>query len=1364
MKANDVCRKLSCFFLVLLLAGKTAVAVNWPPVSTLGIEHGLSNNGVRAIFRDHNGFMWIGTYDGLNRFDGYNCRVFRNNGKDTNSLINNLVLGITEDEQHYLWVATRQGVCRYDPLLGKFTAIQVKTAKGQEPLAVVARAVQADHHNNIFIGTEGSGLMVCRNAATTAVHISLEKQGTLTNAYGVQVIKKDKDNNIWVLVQNQGLYKLDQQAMVLRPLGNTIVKAISMETDGRHVWLGGMDEVYEYNIAAATLRKLHASADGQLLPGAVTALMIDQDQQLWIGSESGNISIWNFATQHMDHLTAGDTKYSLTGGAVHALYEDPESRKWIGTLRSGINILDPHKNRFQTITREPGNTNTLSGNVIAALYEAADGQLYIGTDGAGLNVWNRERNTFTTFTQRNTPTLSDNFITDIKGDKKGDIWIATFTNGINRYHPTTRQFKKYACINPVTGEENRVVFCLYTDARGDLWAATLRNGGVYGGLYRYNPAADRFDAFDNRLSDLFSLREDSRGVLWGGNLNQLIKIDKAGKAHQYFTIGHLVRTMTEDEQGNFWIGTEGGGLILFDRNQQKIVARYTTNEGLSNDVILSILPDGKGNLWMSTFNGLCKFNTLTRTCKNYYQDDGLQSNQFSYNAGLALHSGDMVFGGIKGLNIFTPATIDTVYTMPGLFFANINVNGRTLAQADKYIRRTSEDQITHIEVPYSEAVFSFNFTALEYSLPRKIRYAYFMEGWDRNWNYTGSLRTASYTHLNEGSYTLRIKNTNAGGTWNTRELILHITVLPPWYRSWWALIGYGLFATTLVYLFFRYKVRQNRLRYDISVARLNAQKEKEVNDKKIAFFTHISHEFRTPLTLIINPVKQLLAGSKDENTEELNVVFRNARRLLSLVDQLLLFRKADSDGDTLKLVQLDFLLLCREVYLCFVQQARLKKIDYRFEVPAVLPELYADREKMEIVLFNLLSNALKFTPAGGSVTFGIRETATTVIVTVADSGYGIPAEVGDQLFSKFYQVPDNNVSTRGGFGIGLYLVKHFAESHHGKIRYESLPGKGTAFELTLLKGQEHFGQQPIYQDIPETSAYLQELAEVNDTPLPEAEKKDLTTLITEKQTILVVDDDQELRKYITRIFEADFTVLESETGEEGLRLATLYLPDIIISDITMKGMTGVALCTKIKENAAIAHIPVVLVTASTASDIKLKGIESGADDYITKPFETELLKARVVGILKKRNVLQQYFYNEITLKKNDLKVSVEYREFLDRCIHIVESHLDSDNFSIKTFASEIGMSQSGLYQKIKSVSGQSTKGFIRFIRLRKAAEIMINTENNITEIAVMVGFNDIKYFREHFVALFGMNPSEYIRKYRKPFHNNLQLNKKIIRE
>lgn len=687
----------------------------------------------------------------------------------------------------------------------------------------------------------------------------------------------------------------------------------------------------------------------------------------------------------------------------------------------------------------------------------------------------------------------------------------------------------------------------------------------------------------------------------------------------------------------------------------------------------------------------------------------------------------------------------------------MRINNTSVTEQDQYVSERSQEEIREITVPYDKATIAFDFVALEYTLPDKISYAYRLKGWDNNWNYVGQTRTANYTHLQEGSYIFELKASNADGLWGHAIHTVSVVVLPPWYRTWWAYLLYISSIMAAIYGYIKYKAREERLKYEIKLAHLENEKEKELNEKKLSFFTNISHEFRTPLTLIINPLKELL---QNRDYPDLSVVYRNARRLLSLVDQLLLFRKADREADQLNLSRLDIVHLCKEVYLCFSEQARIKQIDYRFLCQYTQLEIYGDSEKLEIAIFNLLSNAFKFTPENGSITFEVSGNETDIGIIITDSGCGIDGSAGNRIFEKFRRAQDRKESLQTGFGIGLYLVKHFIDSHHGTITYQSEINKGTSFHITLKKGNRHFEGILLREDAPQKSAFLEELATVAALPKPdhrEAEAAPATTTITEKKSILLIDDHDEIRQYLQQLFQDRFIVYEADNGTSGFAAVQKFMPDLVISDIQMQGMDGVELCTKIKQTDTVSHIPVILLTGSSASDTRLRGLEGGADDYITKPFDKDLLMAKVNNIIKNRNLLQQYFFDRITLKNSNIKVPAEYQDFLKRCIEIIEDNLENEEFSIKKFTLEIGMSHSSLYKKVKSISGQTINSFIRSIRLRKAAVLLLKENYTITQAAMQVGIGDVKYFREQFVKLFGMNPSDYVKKYRHSFNRDFNV-------
>jgi signal transduction histidine kinase/ligand-binding sensor domain-containing protein/DNA-binding response OmpR family regulator len=1357
-------------------------------VRHLGIEDGLSNNFVRCVYQDRRGFFWFGTRDGLNRYDGYGFRVFRNQIDNKLSLIHNIIHTINSDTDNNIWIGTRQGLSIYNDQKGVFTAAayhDLKTGKN-DPISKVIREISPGPQNTMLVATEGLGLLRFKRGITVGEQVPLLVNGKSSVSYGVQSVKIDGKGNVWVFVQNLGLCFFDPIKNCLLLYNTDVALALSMAISGEQIYIGTNNGFYHYN--PLTRKNTAISGNGmQLLNLSISAIVANRDGSLYLGTNGKGIFHYEPAKGKVEMVNNEDLN-GLSGEQVFAIFIDRNERKWVGTSSGGITILDPLKKIFHTWAHKP-KSNSLPGNSISAFLAPKNDKIYIGTDGTGLSIWDRKSDHFTNYKRSSDPSsISSDFISSLISDHFGNIWIGTFTEGVNRFDPVTGKFTRYKTINPLTGVESKVAFTVFEDRDYDVWAGTLRRGSLLGALYIFNHNSDKFELFDQRLGDLFTMMQARDGYIWAGNLNQLIRIDKKGKKHLFYDLGYTVRAIFEDKQGLLWVGTEGGGLFVFDPAKKKVVSRFTTADGLCNNSVLTLIPDSQGNLWTSTYYGVSAYNFNKHTFRSFYQSDGLQSNQFQINAGIKIASGEIIFGGIKGFSVFDPREIIPHSHMPNLFLTGITINNTPLEQNLKLIVDEDNMAIREIEVPYDQAVFTFSFTALEFSSPEKISYQYFMDGWDRGWNSSGKDRKATYTHISEGSYVFKVNCTNAEGVWGNKEIVLKIKVLPPWYRAWWAYLGYLTIGASLVYIYLRYRAAQTRLKYEVQIVNLESQRkkaeydsqvaqhnmerlahekerlineqEKALAEKRMSFFTNISHEFRSPLSLIINPINDLIKNSNPEGKEnaELSMIQRNAKRMLSLVDQLLLFRKAEEGFEHIKASRLDLENLSREVFYCFSQQAAANRVGYRFESSVIAADVYADRIKIEIVLFNLISNALKYTPKGGEILVKLTEDGQHLMLNVRDSGPGVPDSAGDRIFERFYQAERKDGNHKSGFGIGLYLAKQFMESHSGNIFYKSRAGEGSVFTICLLKGKAHLEGLIAEELQGSTEDLFNEMFAV--ASLETAENKHVSldvNLVSDRQSILVVDDERDIRKYISGLFTDIYTVYEVEDGEQGLQIASEKLPDLIITDFKMQGIDGIEFCQMIKSNPMLSYIPVILLTASSSQEVKLRSVHGGADDYINKPFEREYLIARVANLLRNRNNLQNYFYNEITLQSNSVVVSEEYKKFLDTCIRVVENHLTDSDFGIKALADEVGMSHSNLYKRVKSISGQSVNSFIRFIRLRKAAELMINSDHNVTEVAFRSGFNDAKYFGKQFSKLFGVTPSEFIRKHRKAFNNRYKM-------
>jgi signal transduction histidine kinase/ligand-binding sensor domain-containing protein/DNA-binding response OmpR family regulator len=1349
--------------IILLLAFSVNGFSQEYPVKFLDISNGLSNNSVITIYQDNDGFMWFGTNDGLNRYDGYNFKVFRNKFNDKNSLSFNTIYDIEGDSKKNIWVGGNNGVCVFRKEKSIFQPVQyVSNSNVTTPLKGIIHQIQSVSKDLVLVGSRDLGLLIFEKGSFIGKPIALEWRNNKVAkySYSATVIKDDpKKDCSWVFVRNVGICKFSYDSKTLQvicPLSMS-AKSMKLAADG-NLWLGTDEGLYFFNTKSKLLSENYFSNKC-----SVTDILVDKENKILISTDGCGVFkvIENDKKVVPFHLANG--KELVKSNSVFSLYEDSTGNKWIGSLRGGISMISNTPRSFKTIRLNTDNNNPAE-NFILSFCEDEKNNLWIGTDGAGLKYWNRKANTFANYSTSSGSSnkISSNFITSIIRDNN-EIWLSTWAGGVNRINPLANSVSYFSCYNSFTKQIEKNIWFLYKDSKGNIWASATNEGS----LYFFDRAKNRFVLFDKTIDNLQCLTETSDGKLWGGNYNNLFAIEKGIGKYKKIAIGNTIRSIHEDTNKNLWLGTQDGGLLLFDRNTNDF-KRYTTDDGLPSNTILRILEDKGGNLWMSTYNGICRFDKKRKTFRNFSINDGLQSNQFSFNAGIKLSTGEFFFGGISGFNSFFPEEIKEFNQKNNLLLTDFYINNLAIEESNNdFISEWDSGKIKEVVLPFDQSTISIGFVALNFNNADNINYAYKLDGWDNHWNYAEQIRKANYTRLAEGKYVFKVKTTNFKGGWNNEKSLVTVIVLPPWYRNWWAYIFYLLAGIGVVYSYVRYYENKEKLKYKVKIAELERIKEKEIAEKQSSMFTYISHEFRTPLSLIIAPLKKAIQKGNVENSSsvsDLVIAHRNARRLLSLVDQLLLFRKAENDADELRMSVINVNNLCYEVFQCFVNQAKDKNIDYTFQIPENNIEIIGDYEKIEISLFNLMSNAFKYTPVGGEISLVLAETEYDVLIEISDSGNGIAEKDLEDIFEKFKQVNSKApVGGSSGFGIGLFIVKYFVEKHKGAVACSSEIGKGCVFKLTFLKGQDHFKDVQISTVTPKMSPLVQELIsddteEVIEISTNVIAENDLhKVMLSDKRTLLIIDDNADIRNYLIRLFTDNYIIYSADNGEEGLKLTKKNMPDLVISDIAMNVMDGLELCRKIKENSSLSHIPVILLTASKNPETHLQGISDGADDYITKPFDDDLLVARVESLLKSRSNLRAYFLDSITLRENTQKVPAEYQEILKKCIDIIEANIHKRDFTIKNFAAEMGMSHRTLYTKIKIISGQTLNAFIRSIRIRRAAMLLLTENMNIAQASVEVGFEDPKYFRQQFVKLFGMTPSEYIKKYKNSFNSDLNI-------
>lgn len=1315
---------------------------------------GLPSENVTVALKDRRGYMWIGTENGLCKFDGYTFESLVNIPGNTSSISSNFISALAEDKNGKIWVGTMDGLNVLDPNTEKFERFyhndKIKESVSNNKIF----SILCDRDGTIWLGTDDGFNQYVANKRSFISYKPNPNNRFSIKGKSVNAIVEDDKKNLWLGNWNGGLNKFDkaskhfsnypQTESLLKKSPNDIWSLLYDQKNGC-IWVGTYwSGLFCFNPKSQQYTRF--SSHDNINIGAFS---IDHanDSTLIVGSNGG----FYFINKSNDQWRKIGDVNSTADGYV---YNDGAGIMWL-CGKDALTKVDFTQYKFHfiplSIAPREAKSMLLQGNM---LWLATNEGLY------QFDLKNKRQRLFQH--TNDLSSISSNQVSKIYIDNSGVLWAAT-ENGFDKFDSRNNRFIHHFHHSALSNFFNEDVFRDIIEAGPhEYWLATDA------GLKIYNEEKQQFKHYYNddknpnsiASNHIYNLLKDAKGNVWiGTSGNGVDRFDpKTGIFHHYTyndkiassLSNNIVHCVFEDSKKNIWICTADGLNKYIPQSDSFVI--YSRKNGFASNVFSNVVEDGVGNLWINSATGVSKFTPQTLAITNFDEGDGVFSHSLIYKSA----DGQIYLGGNSGVVVFDPAKIKLNDKIPQVYFTDFQVFNKSVKPgADSPLKKPIGIADTAF-LNYDQNVFSVEFVSLNYTHSEKNVYRYKLEGFDEKWNFNSNQRRVTYTNLNPGTYTFKVIASNNDGIWNRIPKSLIIIISPPWYRTWWAYTIYAIFIGGMVYLYLLYRDRQAKLKYEIQIAHYESEKEKELSERKLAFFTNISHEFRTPLTLIINPIKELLYNDKKTmDTSNLTIVYRNARRLLGLVDQLLLFKKAESEADQLRISNVNIIDLCKEVYLCFVHEAKRKQIHLEFISSTDCLNVYIDREKTEIVLFNLLSNAMKFTPRLGKIRVCAEESEQAVSIIVEDTGCGIPQEVGDRLFSRFYQVSDLAITSSGGFGLGLYLVKNFVERQAGTVAYHSQAGNGTVFTITLKKGKAHLKDQIISEQPTTTSEFLKELidSETTANDIVSAADSSEEVPVSELKTLLIIDDHEDMREYLSQIFKLEYNVLVASNGEDGIKIINEQWPDIVICDVMMQGMTGIEVCAAIKGNMTTSHVPVILLTASASNEIKLKGIEGGADDYIGKPFDKDILKARVSGLLKSRNTLQQYFYNEITLNNNPHTISIEYKRFLDSCIRIVEEHITDPDFNLQSLASELNMSYSGIYKKIKMISGQPANSFIRAIRLRKAAQLFVHSDLNILETAYAVGIKDIKYFREQFKKVFDLKPSEYIKKFRKNFKN-----------
>lgn len=1389
-------------FVILFLSHQTFAQTHIPEkikIKKSSTEHGFDISFTWTIFQDRKGFLWIGTSDGLLRYDGIRIKTFKNDLGDTNSLGENTVRVIYEDNSGIIWVGTSGGgLNKYNSEEENFIRFFHNPIDSTSISSNYVYTIQEDKSGNLWIGTESGLNFFNRQTEEFKCYKYISDDPASLSSNIVTAVFEDSKSNLWIGTIDGGLNLFDRNSskfirFIHNPddptsLSHNKVTRICQDKFG-NLWIstlgGGLNKVtYKSDIRSAVFQsfKNNPQDPTSLSDNDIASIYIDDSYVMWLGTWGGGLikTISNLNNPNLAFVSFKndpDDLSSLSSNNVSSIFQDNSGLLWIGTWGGSLNLINLKQKQFRHYTRERNNPNSLSTNGVLSVFEDKAGIIWIGTWDGGLNMWDRSTNKFTSYKHNINDqfSLSDNSVSTIYEDRDGDFWIGTWTGGLNKFDRTTKRFYHYNHNSKDLSSisDNRIL-SIVEDQSGTLWIGTY-----YGGLNKFDKNSRKFTHYNYNpndlnslsLSDVHALLIDNSGILWlGSKSGGLFSLNmKTEKFTPYKNDPNDINSISnnklsilfEDKSGTLWIGTQDGGLNKFDRETGKFRS-FRVKDGLANDYVMGILEDDSGNLWISTSNGLSKFNLTSETFKNYYVEDGLQSNEFEERtASCKLRTGELIFGGPNGFNVFYPDSIKDNRHIPPVYITVFKLFNKTVhigfdTLSGRTILKKTIIDCEEIELNHSDNVFTLEFAALDFQAPNKNKYAYIMEGFDKDWTYTdASHASATYTNLDPGEYVFRVKGSNNDGYWNEKGASIKVIILPPWWRTNLAYIIYFLLIGSIIYFTWKAQLRRIKNKQEFAMSKFEAQKLHEVDELKSRFFTNISHEFRTPLTLILGPVKQVMERIKDEkNKDELSIAHKNANKLLGLVNQLLDISKIESGNMKLRTSPTNYIQLLKVLTLSFTSYAERKRITFQFNSAEEEIILYLDRDKIEKIITNILSNAFKFTPEGGRIEVTVNKDARLdsavksrqgkyVHTIISDTGIGIPKEKMSKIFDRFYQVDGGHTREQEGTGIGLALTKELVDLHKAKIKVESEESRGTTFTISIPLGKEHLLPEEISEKEDEHTEKLIVEPE-DDFTRGEEHKIDIELFEEETLPLLqIVEDNSDARKYIKDNLTNEFRILEAVDGEDGWNKSIKQIPDLIVSDVMMPKMDGFKLCEKLKTDERTSHIPVILLTAKAAKKDKLEGYETGADDYIMKPFEPDELRARIKNLIEQRKRLHEHFRKKEFFELEQTNITSIDKKFLKRVIEIIKANISNTEFNVEVLTENMAVSRSLLNKKVVSLTGEPPIDLIKRIRLTKAVELIEKKFGNLSEIALEVGFDNPAYFSECFKKQFGVPPSQY---------------------
>lgn len=1393
---------------ILVFAPHIAVTQNHSIICThYNVNNGMMTNSVEYVYVDGEGYVWFATATGLQQFDGFNFVNYLYNSNDSLSISDNFISTISEDKKGNIWIGTlRNGLNIFNKKKGLFYHLRnesvdaailtsniiprgrkvmvqdtqgffwINTLLGLNKINMETWSVEqfkGDLAGDIIFDQEMRVLWIISdrlikfNTETKKIEHFYINEEVLRGITNIGSIIMDNDGLIW-LGTDAGIVLFDRARGQFQNLPS-YMKMITGHSAERYLWsLRPINAIYEDNkgfiwiAIGKTLYKMNkrngeyfvynheVDNPNSLLDEKITGIYGNNSGVLWISYMGKGVSKININQKDFNHYRhiSGDPN-SLSGNVVRSIFKDGKQQLWVGMYSDGLNRILPGKDKkIIKYAHDPSDHKTISSNYITSIYVDRENRLWIGTFDKGFcfaeDIYSSENLEFTRFH------FEENLeVQDIREDSAGNIWIGS-QNGLYVYNSRNNQLIHYGdLVNQSTETQGINIQALLFEEPNLFWIASWNRG-----------LCKLYINSDNLLTE--KSRMDSLVIY--DNI-----IDK-----NHAKIDNSFTTIYKDEINTIWLGSNANGLIrVNEKDGRTEFIKYDKSKGAPDNSVYGLASDRSGNIWISTTHGLGKFNPETEQFISYFESDGILSNTFVWDASFRSADGEIYFGGINGLISFLPERIINDTSVCSVHISKLVIQNKEVKVGDRINGRQllskSIQYTDHITLTHLERAFSLEFVALKTPNPEEIQYAYMLEGFDQDWIYTSyDRRYVTYTNLGQGIYHFKVKSTNNDGVWNEKPAVLTIRIRPPWWRTSLALFSFTIVFILLLYLFRWFILMRARLIQDIKLEQVRREKAEELYNVKMEFFTDISHEFRTPLSLILAPLQKIITYLENDPrlTKQTELIRKNADRLLRLIDQITDLRKIDLNKMTLHVKKGDIIKCVRELTRSFDEIAQQRSINLEFSTEVDSSEILFDESCLEKIMYNLLSNAFKFTPDGGNIQvkclmlrsrtnlspgnlYDIQD-GDCVEISVRDNGIGIPSEHKGHLFERFFRIERHDSIIRRGTGIGLALTKELVNLHKGKILVESQENKGTCFSILLPAGQDHWSNDQIaaYNEHDKgisgiSHSYV--LTEEHEFAHKYSGQKNRINQSKKDPILLLVEDEEDVRTFIREYFEFNYQICEASNGIEGHQTAIRVIPDIIITDVIMPLMDGLEMCKRLKEDKRTSHIPIVMLTARSSIESKIEGLEICADAYIEKPFSVDLLEAQVNNLLESRKLLRDKFSKEFVIKPADIAITSVDTIFIEKAMNLVEKHISDPDFGSDEFCREIGMSRSQLHRKLKALTSQSASEFIRTIRLKRAASLLKESRLSVEEITYQVGFNSPAYFTKCFKSLFGKTPSDFSR-------------------